>query len=185
MDEETFWKLIDRTREASGGDFKKQRNLMFDELIFLSVDEILALESIMLNLMDNAYDAALWDAAWIMNCGCGDDGFEDFRGWLIAQGKDVYEKALVDPESLVDKMEINERADDGFVLYIFTKAYGHKTGSEIHVKYREQPLLRGTTWEEEKKSSRFPKLAAKFGDCDQRGSIWNAEDIEPLDDFWR
>ena len=35
-----------------------------------------------------------------METGCSDDGFSDFRMWLIAQGKEVYLNALKDPDSL-------------------------------------------------------------------------------------
>ena len=34
--------------------------------------------------------------------GCSDDGFIDFRAWLIAQGREVYLAALADPDSLTD-----------------------------------------------------------------------------------
>ena len=181
--EETFWKLVDKTRIASGGDFKKQRNLLIEELILLSVDEILALESVMYNLMDNAYHADLWDAASIINCGCGDDGFEDFRAWLIAQGKDVYEKALVDPESLVNLIKTNERARDEDFLYVSMIAHERKTGQVLPARAdKERPRLRGVHWSQEIRKERFPKLAAKFGDCDQRESIWDVGDIEP-DEF--
>ena len=33
---------------------------------------------------------------------CSDDGFIDFRAWLIAQGKEVYLSALKDPDTLAD-----------------------------------------------------------------------------------
>jgi hypothetical protein len=35
-----------------------------------------------------------------MNGGCSDDGFEYFRAWLLAQGRDTFEKALEDPDTL-------------------------------------------------------------------------------------
>ncbi|MDE7244669.1 MAG: DUF4240 domain-containing protein, partial [Oscillospiraceae bacterium] len=44
----------------------------------------------------------LWSAATILCDGCSDDGFLDFRAWLIAQGKEVYLAALKDPDSLAD-----------------------------------------------------------------------------------
>src|SRR5512134_2826872 len=102
MDVETFWKLIDTTREASDGDNSKHADLLVNALVPLSLEEIFAFEAIWDDLMDFAYDAALWDAAYIIGCGCGDSGFWDFRAWLIAQGKEVYEKVLTDPESLAD-----------------------------------------------------------------------------------
>ena len=32
--------------------------------------------------------------------GCSDDGFEYFSRWLVANGKERYEKALADPSSV-------------------------------------------------------------------------------------
>lgn len=44
---------------------------------------------------DLADKFGLWDAAGIMKeYGCSDDGFIDFRAWLIAQGREVYFAAL-------------------------------------------------------------------------------------------
>src|SRR5512138_2296236 len=117
MDVETFWKLIKTTREASGSNTSKQADLVVNALVPLSLDEIFSFEAIWYELMDVAYDAALWDAAYIIGCGCGDSGFQDFRAWLIAQGKEVYEKALVDPESLVDLIDVKEDAQEGALLY--------------------------------------------------------------------
>ena len=31
----------------------------------------------------------LWAAAYLINGGCSDEGFDHFRGWLIAHGRDV------------------------------------------------------------------------------------------------
>ena len=47
-----------------------------------------------------AYRKELWGAAYLMNGGCSDDGFEYFRAWLISRGKKVYEQVLSDPDSL-------------------------------------------------------------------------------------
>ncbi|MFE5591185.1 DUF4240 domain-containing protein [Streptomyces sp. NPDC056549] len=33
-------------------------------------------------------------AAYMVNGGCCDDGFDYFRGWLIAQGRNVFERAV-------------------------------------------------------------------------------------------
>ena len=49
-----------------------------------------------------AYKYGLWNAASIMCNGCTDDGFWDFLGWLIAQGREVYMAALDDPDSLAE-----------------------------------------------------------------------------------
>jgi len=175
MDIEAFWKLIDKTRKACGGDISKQADLLIEALIQLSGDEILAFDTILQDMLDEAYDAALWDAADVIGCGCGDDGFYEFRGWLIAQGRDVYENALADPESLIDLIGVEDNAQDGTIIYVATPTYERKTGQELPWGYRRNrkpTLLKGEHWAEEDRKKRFPKLAAKFGNCEQRWAMW-------------
>src|SRR5262249_6772329 len=50
--------------------------------------------------MSQAYTWDLWGAAYVIGGGCGNDGFEDFRGWLISKGPAAYENAPKDPEAL-------------------------------------------------------------------------------------
>lgn len=173
MNVKVFWDLIATTREASDGDVSKQADLLVEALVQRSEAEILAFDTILQDMMDEAYDAALWDAADVI--GCGDDGFYEFRGWLIAQGKEVYDKALADPESLVDLIGVDENAQDGPVIYVVTPACKQKTGQELPWGYRKNrklPLLKGAHWAEEDRKKRFPKLAAKLGDCEQRWAMW-------------
>lgn len=46
-----------------------------------------------------SYTHEVWAAVYIMNGGCSDDCFSYFRNWLIFQGKQVFMKALKDPDS--------------------------------------------------------------------------------------
>jgi hypothetical protein len=171
-----IWKLIDTTRKAAGGDVSKQADLLVEILVKRTIDEIFAFDAIWDDLMDNAYDAALWDAADIIGCSCSDDGFWDFRGWLIAQGREVYENALADPESLVDMIDVDDDGKHGALIYATMTAYEQKTGQTMPPnKYPTDyhyPHLKGMHWPEENRKERFPKLAAKFGDCEQRWKIW-------------
>lgn len=172
MDTKVFWKLIDTSRKSSSGDISKQADLLVDMLIQLPINEILEFSNILEDLMNNAYDAALWDAAYIIGCGCSDDGFYEFRGWLITQGEKVYKNALVNPESLIDFIEINETAQKGHLLQVVIISYEKKTGQKLPPKYKEPVTLKGVLWDENNKKERFPKLTDKFGDCDKRDSIW-------------
>ena len=173
MDTEFFWNLIEKTFEASKGNLSKQVELLTELLAQNSVDDIIDYKTILNSLMDRAYDASLWDAAIVINCGCSDDSFLDFRGWLIAHGKEIYEKALVDPEILVDLVKMDEWASNELFLYVAEEAYLLKTWQELpaHVYRKERPELRGAFWPEETRNKRFPKLAAKFGDSSNRWSM--------------
>jgi hypothetical protein len=52
--------------------------------------------------MADSYRNLLWAAAYLINGGCSDDGFESFRCWLIVQGRTVFERSVADPDTLAD-----------------------------------------------------------------------------------
>lgn len=171
MEVEQFWKLIEKTYQDSQGAPRKQADLLVDELAKLSKADILSYQLILDDLVDKAYIAELWDIAFILasGWGCSDDGFEYFRGWLIGQGQDVYEKALSNPESLVDVVEFGQETQWEVLLYVAIYAYELSTHKDIfetlsnigHSKPRQK--LKGTTAKSvEEKLARFPKATAKF-----------------------
>ncbi|MFC4065858.1 DUF4240 domain-containing protein [Actinoplanes subglobosus] len=59
-----------------------------------------------------SYDWNLWAAAYLMKGGCSDDAFDYFRGWLVVQGRTVWERALQDPDTLA---ELDIDPDDDFL----------------------------------------------------------------------
>jgi len=121
-------------------------------------------------MVDKAYIAELWDVAFILasGWGCSDDGFEYFRAWLIGQGKDVYEKALSDPESLVDVVEFGQETQWEVLLSVAIEAYELSTHKDMATmpstrRDKPRPELKGTTAKSvEEHLARFPKAAAKF-----------------------
>lgn len=52
-----------------------------------------------------AYRRDLWGAAYLINGGCSDDGFQYFRWWLILQGRETFAAALADPDSLAEVLD--------------------------------------------------------------------------------
>jgi hypothetical protein len=171
MNEAEFWQMIDKTREASRGDPKKQLDLLVDELAPLPTEEIVSFDRFVDIFLDRAYDWDLWAAAYIIDCGCGDDSFSDFGSWLIAQGKTVFEQALADPESLTDVVDLNTEPFLENLGYAGFLAYERKTGLDKLPSIGE-PLQRtgltGDKWDEDTVYEKYPRLAAKFKDaCDR------------------
>jgi hypothetical protein len=170
MDVVQFWKLIEKTHQNSQGAPRKQADLLIDELAKLSEAEILSYQSILEDLVDKAYIAELWDVAFILasGWGCGNDGFEYFRAWLVGQGKDIYEKALSDPESLVDVVEFGQETQWEVLLAVAIEAYELSTHKDMATMPttrgdKPRPELKGTTSKSvEEHLARFPKAAAKF-----------------------
>jgi hypothetical protein len=112
-----------------------------------------------------AYRWDLWGAAFVINGGCSDDGFEYFLGWLIAQGRDYYQAALADPEQAGRRAQPGDMVECESIAYAAVKAYEAKTGKDdFHDRItrvpRGEPL--GEPWEEEDLPARFPRLSARF-----------------------
>ncbi len=168
MDKQQFWKIIDSSRQAANGDPEEQIEVLRDTLSGLDPDEIVDFDRILSEYHTRAYDWNLWGAAYVIGGGCSDDGFMDFRGWLISRGESAYEAALTDPETLVKVVKDDEECQIEGFQYIASEAWEEKTGKisgdfpQHNIERRLEPS--GTAWQEEDLESRFPKLSKKFGE---------------------
>ncbi|WP_406177657.1 DUF4240 domain-containing protein [Streptomyces sp. NBC_00996] len=131
MDETEFWELVDTTREAAEGDPEEQADLLVERLVQLDPDAVLDFARHFEARYNRAYRWDLWGAAWVLLDGASDDAFDFFRCWLIGQGREVFEGAVHDPDSLADLLEdFDEEIDgDGEELgYAADEAYEQLTG---------------------------------------------------------
>lgn len=132
MDETEFWELVDTTREAAEGDPEDQADLLVERLVQLDPDAVLDFARHFESRYNRAYQWDVWGAAWVLLDGAGDDVFDFFRCWLIGQGREVYEGAVHDPDSLADLLDdFDEEVDgDGEELgYAADEAYEQLTGA--------------------------------------------------------
>ena len=166
IDENKFWEIIKTTKSNSSGNYERQQTELNKELSKLTAIEILKFDNKFRTLRGQAYTWDLWAAAYIMNGGCSDDCFSDFRGWLIGQGKDVFDNAMQNAESLV-KLEHDLDNDDWEGLsYVAREVYEKKTGGkEMPNGIRENFEIIGEEWEEDESflKAKYPKLHKKWG----------------------
>lgn len=162
MNRDEFWAIIDATRSDS--DPYEHAEAVQDALCTKSPDEIVDFERHMAGLLAESYTWKLWGAAYLINGGCSDDGFDYFRGWLLLQGKSVFEGALTDPDTLADVPELEEEVECEEILGVAWSAYESVTGDELPQVTIELPDL-GESWDfddDEEMEQRYPKLFAKF-----------------------
>ena len=108
-------------------------------------------------------------SAWLGSGGCGDDGFIDFRACLISLGQDRYAKALQDPDSLaeiVDLSDVPDMQSEGF-QYVASKVYREKTGQDMPLDgsscEHSEPDGEDFDFEDEgEMAQRFPRLVKKM-----------------------
>jgi hypothetical protein len=164
MESKKFWKIIENTKSESSGDYEKQQSLLERELLKLTAKEVLEFDNKFRTLRGKIYTWDFWAAAYIINGGCSDDCFSDFRGWLIGQGKSIFESAVQNIETLSELKETNDGDWEG-LSYISTDIYKKKTGNDMPNEIQENFEIIGEEWEEDENElkNRFPKLYAKFG----------------------
>ncbi|MBK8207550.1 MAG: DUF4240 domain-containing protein [Planctomycetes bacterium] len=173
MDVSRFWALIDEARElAEGSDATERAASQAEHLTQLlkqrSAAEIETFERRFHELMNQSYRWDLWGAAYVIHGGCSDDAFDYFRAWLIGQGREVFERALKEPESLLelarqepDPTSVELEAEP--LMYAAADAYIARTAEDLDVPLPQRPdEPRGKAWEENELPKLFPKLWAHF-----------------------
>ena len=133
MDEETFWELIQTSIEQSGGDQECQINILVLELERKKPAEIVGFRLRTDKLLYDTYNSKIWCAGYTMNGGCSDDGFKYFRLWIISKGRNVFEAAKIDPDSLVtqDEDEIEFYEFEAF-WYVALTAFNNLMGKNLY-----------------------------------------------------
>ena len=125
---DTFWELIAQAKEHPGG----PSEWLMERLIDLGPEQAKRFDDIACAYSDLAYQYGLWTAASVIERGgCTDDGFIDFRGWLIAQGREVYMAALKDPDTLADAPDYQDQRFD-CLPHMGRLAYEELTGRSTY-----------------------------------------------------
>lgn len=180
-----FWEIIDRTKNAEG-DRASQARALVEELSGLGTDAVLDFSRAFDTAMDMLYTWDLWGAAFLAMGGCGDDSFEYFRAWLIADGEVTTSQGAQQPE-LVLKNLLGESADPDSrwaqlrthegeeVLYAAGTAHERLTGSWLPPRgseRRQEP--EGRPWDEDDLPGRFPDLFSALPE-----DWWGGDTTEP------
>jgi hypothetical protein len=178
MRTDEFWALIDDARTGADGGTKSITARLVARLATRDVTEIVGFDRHLGRVLAASYLADLWAAAYLINGGCSDDGFEDFRCWLILQGRATFAKAVGAPDSLAELPAIRQAAvtgeefGAGAVLDVARDAYLSATATEMPAQ--EMPAQDKTAYPElaelwdvdDEQSCRLqlPRLAALFVD---------------------
>jgi len=158
MPEVKFWALIETARDTSKRNYGLQCQLLTKTLESLASKEIVEFDRTFSALMAKSYSYRLWEAAYALNGGCSDDGFEYFRSWLIAQGRNKFYWTIKFPRVLflIGVKELIENYEG--IAYCAYDAYQNRTGDSISrptdIKYNDP----GKFFNEAKTFIHYPEL---------------------------
>jgi Protein of unknown function (DUF4240) len=164
--ENAFWRLIAQARQAADGESDDVSHQLQDLLTGLPPQQIVAFDRLRHGLDRRAYTWDLWGAAYVIEDGCSQDCFRDFRAYLISLGRDSYEAALRDPDSLATVVQDAETGDWENAENVAPDAYASVTGDDYPLDDSDlSGSPRGTPWDAEDEDTliaRYPRLAARF-----------------------
>ncbi|MFC4072378.1 DUF4240 domain-containing protein [Actinoplanes subglobosus] len=172
MRTDDFWAVIDRAtadRPASPAEVAERA---VADLATRDPEEIVAWGRHLDKVMVASGTEDLWAAAYLINSGADEAGFDAFRGWLIAHGRKAVAAAVQKPDVLANVVVIKEAADTGAVfeaeevLGIAARAYEEATGKPLpsEDRPRTRPEV-ADLWDfdnEDEMRRRLPRLAALF-----------------------
>jgi hypothetical protein len=168
MEWKQFWKLTESAYRPDGAEhFEALKGV----LASAAPDELVAYQARFDELMAAANLLDLWGAAYLVNGGCSDDGFHDFRAWLIGRGRHVYEAALKAPDTLADVLDGDPV--DGFGLDVAAvRVYEETTGRDDFYDRLDRaeadnppPPPEGADWDfddDAEVRKRFPRLSRLY-----------------------
>ena len=132
MSKSDFWELIAGAKKECGQNMDASSQWLAGQLIARGLQQTQDFHDILNGYLNLSYQYGLWTAASLMcENGCSDDGFIDFRAWLIAQGEEVYMAALADPDSLAD-VEAYGGCQFEELLYTGNETMKHLTGKDAY-----------------------------------------------------
>lgn len=184
--QDDFWTMIREAKSRFGHDTEASAAWLTSQLVEWGSDAALQFYIIMECYLDISTEYGLYDAATLLCQRSLEDSFHCFRGWLIAQGKEVYLAAMKDPDSLAD---VEPYADCRFesICHVGPAAYEKLTGrsayedapdkmiqSEIDVLSRDVVLRDGIMYPRTMKSiaAYYPRLWAKYGEKMPAADYW-------------
>ena len=162
MNEDEFWKLIDKSRAGANNNYQAQITSLKTILLTLEPSDIEKFDNTFTALLAASYNYKLWGASYVINGGCSDDCFDYFRQYLIGHGKEKFYNTIKDPESCVSWIKSEEEDNWEGLQYSAMEAYKQKTGKEIPKTYQPKFELKGKPFDEETVMKQYPKLAKKF-----------------------
>lgn len=176
MNKEQFWELIAAARDRAITPHEREAIAREATSLLAArpVDEIVAAEQVLWDLMVESYTNPLWAAAYTTNGGCSDDGFDYFRGWLIAQGREVFERVVADPDALAKLPVVQAAAAAGIdlegedMLVIAWNAHITATGDQLPpdaptIRYPQlDPAWNFDFSDSDEMARRLPRLAALY-----------------------
>lgn len=142
MDKDTFWQIIDSVNsKVSSADQQEILRVTQEKLLDYDPKEIAVWANILGYYSELANTSGIFAASCLLNEYMSDDGFMDFRAWLISRGKEVYTAAVRNPDSLAG-LEIPEDTRFELYGYVVYDAFKSKCKDDVYDVMKRNSLTK-------------------------------------------
>jgi hypothetical protein len=161
-----FWTRVERVRAHGGHDLEAVAMSLEDELRSAPDADLVAFGEQLLAEHERLNTWRHLAAAEVMIGYVSDDVFTDWRSWVIAQGRQVHDAAVADPDSLAaieDWHELETGAGEIFgaaAITVHAERHGYETPFPV-VELVTDPA--GERVPHEQRAQLFPRLSAHAG----------------------
>lgn len=115
LEEDLFWQIIENSL-LDANNLQDQEKALAQELEDLTADDIIGFQLRLEFYSYSLHSPEIWCAACIMNDDTDPTHFYYFKNWIISQGQELFEKAILNPDNLADYFNEGFNEDD---LYEF------------------------------------------------------------------
>ena len=112
MHEDGFWSIIEAAGAPDVCPVEQQCDAIVAALSELSKEELVAFENTRQQLLARAYTWRMLKACFLVLSYVSDDVFEDFRHWVILNGKDRFHRTLANPNCMIEYMQAKEPIEE-------------------------------------------------------------------------
>jgi hypothetical protein len=160
MDEAQFWRLVEHTPEDS----RAWVESLVETLTRSGLDEVTAFAAHLDRAFDSLYTWDLWAVAFIIDHGCSNDSFDDFRSCVIARGRTATELAVRDPTAFgLQYDHACDRPECDRLQFVAGQAHERLTGAWGPPRSVPPPSRpAGDDWIEADLPRRFPLVWARW-----------------------
>ena len=173
--EDDFWHIIEKAGAPDNCPPYDHCEIISKILSKKSKEDLIAFANIHKEILCKAYTWKILKANFIIISYTSDDVFQDFRNWIILNGKDRFYKTLENPDYMAEYIDVQDPTEDicGELLhYVCDNAYkGNIEELEKHYIYPKEPTINDEWPEKHDLAIEFPNIYKKF---------WNQDTINEI-----
>lgn len=168
MSEDEFWKIVESSGSPDDCSPDEQCKNIIKSLKGEPKEILVGFSNIHRELLCKGYTWPMLKACFVLISFISDDAFEDFRNWIILQGKKRFYETLSNPDTMANYIKVEDPVEEitgESLLFVCEEAWdGAIEALEQNYVYPNYPNLDYDWPSETELQQEFPKLFNKYWD---------------------